>query len=59
MVRTEVMQFLIQSVWIRQEAAELGIEVSLARVLRSFERQKRKRRSRVSASSGSSSADPP
>ena len=39
-LQAEVMQFLVQSVWIRQEAAALGIEVSLARVLRSFERQK-------------------
>jgi hypothetical protein len=39
-LRTAVMQFLIEAVWVRQAATELGIEVSLARVLRSFERRK-------------------
>jgi hypothetical protein len=40
-VRAEVMQFLLQSVWVRQEAAARGIVVTLPQVVRSFERHKR------------------
>jgi hypothetical protein len=40
-LREEVMQFLLQAVWLRQEAAARQIVVTLPQVLRSFERQKR------------------
>jgi foldase protein PrsA len=39
--RAEVMQFLLQGMWVRQEAAAVGIAVAPERVRRSFERQKR------------------
>jgi foldase protein PrsA len=37
----EVMDFLLQAVWVRQEATAMGIAVSAERVRRSLERQKR------------------
>jgi foldase protein PrsA len=40
-LKTEVMQFLIQSEWVQQEAAEQGVEVSDKEVKRSFEQQKK------------------
>jgi foldase protein PrsA len=39
--RDEVMQYLVQAVWIRQEAAARGIEVTPPQVRRAFERQTR------------------
>ena len=41
-LRDEVMQFLIQSEWVQQEAEERGVEVSDAEVKKSFEDQKSK-----------------
>jgi len=41
-LRDEVMQFLIQSEWVQQEAEERGVEVSDAEVKKSFEDQKTK-----------------
>jgi foldase protein PrsA len=40
-LRSEVMQFLVQAVWVRQEATARGIAVTPRQVRRSFERQKR------------------
>jgi hypothetical protein len=40
-VRKGVMQFLIQGLWVRQEAEARGIEVTLRQVVRRFEEQKR------------------
>jgi hypothetical protein len=40
-LREDVMEFLVEAAWVRQEAARLGIAVSLGQVAREFERQKR------------------
>ena len=40
-LKNEVMQFLIQSEWVQQEAEEQGVKVSDAEVRRSFEDQKK------------------
>jgi hypothetical protein len=40
-LRRQVMHFLIQGLWIRQEAQAVGVSVTDARVRRAFEREKR------------------